>query len=237
MPTLSLYVFERNAPSDAGRFWQNHIGHGAGSWAWATIYGLPAVHSSLVWERPDNEEVLDLSNAANNPLALGVIDGLLTGDASRRGPVRTSYVTWANVHPGVRAGNPTLHQPWDLLATLNIDFHVSTPWYCSDADGTITYYIFFFINSAGQLRANVDGWSFRYDGGGPFCTGEITSRLSSAVADGLGTVQRQIDLGLSLFASGRRFSMLYFLPGRGVRSGGDFADNADNNVALAALPR
>src|SRR5215472_18636705 len=143
MPTLSLYTFERNNPSDAGRFWQNHVGHGAGSWAWATIYNLPNVHSALTWERQDNEDILDLSNLANNPIALRVIDGLLTGGASRRGPVRTSYVRWDHVHPAVHAADPGRHQPWELLATLNIDFHISTPWYCSDADGTITYYIFF----------------------------------------------------------------------------------------------
>lgn len=236
MPTLSLYVFERNAATDAGRFWQNHITHGAGIWAWATISNLPGVRSSLVWERQDNEDVMDLSAAANNPLALGVIDRLLSGGASRRGPVRTSYVTWANVPPGVRVGDPGRHQPGELLGTLNIDFRISTPWYCSDANGTITYYLFFFIDRAGQLRANVEGWSFRYSGGGPFCTGEIDSRLRSAVSGGVGTVQSQIDLGLSLFARGRRFSMLYFLPGRGVRSGFS-QDNADNNVSLAVLPR
>lgn len=235
MPTLSLYIFERNAPSDAGRFWQSHISHGAGSWAWATIYNLPNVHSSLAWERPDNEEVLDLSNAANNPLALSIIDGLLTGGASRRGPVRTSYITWANVPADVRGGNSNRHQSWELLATLNIDFHISTPWYCSDADGTITYYIFFFIDGSGQLHANVDGWSYHYGGGGPFCTGAINSALDKAVSNGMATVQSQISLALSLFARGRHFSMLYFLPGHGVRSGGAFQDNADNNVALAAL--
>lgn len=236
MPTLSLYAFERNSPSDAGRFWQNHIGHPAGSWAWALIFSLPGVRSTLCWERQDNEDVLDLSNAANNPLALAVIDGLLTGGASRRGAVRTSYVTWANVHPAVRASNPTRHQPWELLGTLNIDFHISTPWYCSDVDGTITYYIFFFIDRGGQLRGNVDGWSFRYDGGGPFCTGEVSSRLRSAVSGGVATVQNQINLGISLFAGRRLFSMLYFLPGHGNRSGFS-AENADNNVALAVLPR
>lgn len=237
MPTLSLYVFERNASSDAGKFWQNHIGHSAGAWAWATISSLPSVHSALVWERPDNEDVLDLSNAANNPLVLHVIDGLLTGSTSRRGPVRTSYVTWANVNPKVRAGNPNRHHPWELLGTLNIDFHISTPWYCSDANGTITYYIFFFLDGAGQLHANVDGWSYSYGGGGPFCTGEINSKLTAAVSGAVGTVQNQINLGVSLFARGRSFSMLYFLPGHGVRSGGAFQDNADNNVALAVLPR
>ena len=236
MPTLSLYTFERSSPSDAGRFWQNHVGHGAGLWAWATIFNLPAVHSALCWERQDNEDVLDLSNAANNPLALAVIDGLLTGGASRRGPVRTSYITWANVPAGVRGGNPNRHQAWELLGTLNIDFHISTPWYCSDVDGTITYYIFFFLDGGGQLRANVDGWSYHYSGGGPFCTGEVSSRLTSAVSAGMATVQNQINLGISLFARGRSFSMLYFLPGHGNRSGFS-SDNAYNNVSLAVLPR
>lgn len=236
MPVLSLYVFERRAASDAGRFWQNHIGHGAGGWAWATIFNLPDVHSALGWERPDNEDVLDLSNAANNPLALSVIDGLLTGGASRTGPVRTSYVTWANVPSGVRGGDPNRHQPWELLATLNIDFHVSLPWYCADVDGTIKYYIFFFLDRGGQLRANVDGWSYHYDGGGPFCTGDVSSGLSSSVSAGMGTVQSQLDVALGLFASRRTFSMLYFLPGHGDRSGFS-EDNADNNIALAVIPR
>jgi hypothetical protein len=32
--------------------------------------------STLAWERPDSEDVLDLSAVANNPLALSVIDRL-----------------------------------------------------------------------------------------------------------------------------------------------------------------
>jgi len=236
MPTLSLYTFERSAPSDAGRFWQNHISHGAGVWAWTLIYNLPNVHSALCWERQDNEEILDLGTAANSPLALSVIDGLLTGGASRRGPVRTSYRAWENVPAALRVSDPTRHQPWDLLGTLNIDFHISTPWYCSDVDGTITYYIFFFIDERGSLRANVEGGSFHYDGGGPFCTGEISSRLRDAVSSGMPTVQAQINLAISLFAGRRLFSMLYFLPGHGNRSGFS-EDNADNNVAIAVLPR
>jgi len=236
MPTLSLYTFERKNPSSAGRFWQNHISHGAGGWAWTTINNLPNVHAALAWERQDKEDVLDLSAAVNNPLVLNVIDGFLTSGASRKGAVRTSYVTWANVHPGVRASNPKRHQPWELLGTLNIDFHISTPWYCSDADGTITFYVFFFIDAGGNLRGNVEGWSYHYNGGGPFCTGEISSKLNSAIPGAMGTVQSQMNLGLSLFAKGRRFSMLYFLPGHGDRSGFS-QDNADNNVALAVLPR
>lgn len=169
-------------------------------------------------------------------MALATIDRLLTGDASRSGPVRTSYVRWDRVHPAVRASDPGRHQPWELLGTLNIDFHISTPWYCTDVDGTLTYYLFFFLDGSGRLRVNADGWSFRYDGGGPFCTGEVSSRLRDAASGAVGTVESQIRTAFDLLTGSSRFSMLYFLPGRGSRSG-SASGNADDTVALAVLPR
>ncbi|MCC6557077.1 MAG: hypothetical protein IT372_29345 [Polyangiaceae bacterium] len=234
MPTLSLYTFDRNAPDQAGPFYQNHVTHGAGLWAWSTIYNTPSVSSGLVWERQDNEEVIDLSAQANSPLVLSQIDALFTGDISRRGPVQTSYITWANVP--FRGSNPGLHRDWELLATLKINFHVSTPWYCSDADGTITYYVFFFIDTAGVLRGRVEGWSYRFSGGWPFCAGAIRSGLDSAVPGGVPRLQGLLDLALATFSRERRFSMLYYLPGHGTRSGFS-RDNADINVSLAVLPR
>lgn len=236
MPVLSLYVFDRDSPSLAGFFRENHVGHGAGSWAWASWSNLTNTRSTLAWERPDAERVFDLSALANNPLALATIDRLLTGDASRSGPVRTSYVRWDRVHPAVRASDPGRHQPWELLGTLNIDFHISTPWYCTDVDGTLTYYLFFFLDGSGRLRVNADGWSFRYDGGGPFCTGEVSSRLRDAASGAVGTVESQIRTAFDLLTGSSRFSMLYFLPGRGSRSG-SASGNADDTVALAVLPR
>jgi hypothetical protein len=235
MPTLSLYAFDRSGPELAGPFFQNHIGHGPDNWAWDSISGLGNTHSVLSWERPSNEDVLDLSNVANNPIALARIDALLSSPASRRGPVRTSYVTWGNMPSQVKSGNPNLHQPWELLATVNIDFHVSTPWYCSDADGTITYYIFFFLGEGGNLRSQVQGWYYSYSGGGPFCTGSINNSLNSAVPSGMAPLQNLLDTFLPLFTAGRTFNMLYYLPGHGVRSGFS-SDNADNNVALAVIP-
>jgi hypothetical protein len=235
MPTLSLYAFDRSGPEQAGPFYQNHIGHGPDSWAWASISGLGNTHSTLSWERPSNEDVLDLSNVANNPIALSTIDGLLTSPASRSGPIRTSYVTWGNMPSQVTGGNPGLHQPWELLATINIDFHVSTPWYCSDANGTITYYVFFFLDGGGNLRGQVQGWYYSYGGGGPFCTGSINSALNGAVPGGMASLQGLLNTFLPLFTSERTFNMLYYLPGHGVRSGFS-SDNADNNVALAVIP-
>jgi hypothetical protein len=235
MSTMSLYVFERSGAERAGPYWENHVTHGPEAWAWNTIFNLPDTHSALCWERPNNEDVLDLSAAANNPIALTTIDSMLTGSVSRRGAIRTSYVTWGNMPSQVTSANPGRHQPWELLATINVDFHVSTPWYCSDADGTIRYYVFFFLDSGGNLRSQIEGWYYSYSGGGPFCTGAISSGLNSAVPAGIAPLQNLLNATLPLFARGRTFNMMYYLPGHGSRSGFT-GDNADNNVALAVLP-
>jgi hypothetical protein len=235
MPTLSLYAFDRSAPDQAGHFWQSHITHAAGGWAWDDIYNLDGSHAMLAWERQDNEDVIDLSGDANTAVALSQIDALFSDPVSRSGPIRTSYVKWSDVPSEVHDPNPGLHQPWELLAELHIDFHVSTPWYCSDADGTITYYVFFSLDGAGNLSAEVQGWYYHYDGGGPFCTGDISSGLDGAIPGGVGTLQGLLTTAINLFAARRTFVMIYFLPGHGDRMGFS-EDDADNNVSLAALP-
>jgi len=233
MPNMSLYTFTRNAAQDAGPFFQSSINHGSGSWAFVTMFNLPESHSALVWERPDLEAVLDLSATANSPLALAQIDTLLTSPASRSGPIRSSYIVWGNVPSVVRDPDPGLHQDSDLLLTLNIDFHVSTPWYCSDANGTLKFYIFPFLDDVGNLMAHVDGASFHFDGGGPFCSGDIQSAIQAGLSGAVASLQNLLDTALPIFAAGRTFNMLYILPGHG-----DFGftqDNADNNASLAAV--
>jgi hypothetical protein len=236
MPVLSVYAFERGSPSEAGGFWQNHVERQGGNWVWAAISDLPAAGAVLVWERPDHEVVLDLSGAANTPAALAVLDGLLVGDATRRGPVRTSYVAWANAHASVRAQNPDLHRPSDLIGTLHVDFRIPTPRFCRDVEGTITYYVFYSVGTGGQLSGHVDGWSYQYDGGWILGRGDVNARLETAVPGGMARIQAEVDRWLQEFAAGRRFSMVYLLPGRGQRGGAEFRDDADCNVALAALP-
>lgn len=235
MPTLSEYAFRRTSSAQAGPFWQNHITHGAGSWAWATISNLPDSNGILAWERPDDENVLDLHALANSPIALATIDANLTGAVSRSGEVRTTYLTWDRVPGEVRNPNPTLHQNWELLASLVIPFHASLPWYCPDVDGTIRYYIFFFLDGAGQLRVRIDGWYWQYNGWAGVCGGDLSSGLSSGAAGGIAALQAQLDLGLTLFGGGRTFNMLYYLPGTGTRSGFS-EDDADRRIALAVLP-
>ncbi len=142
-------------------------------------------------------------------------------------------VFWPDVP--YHGSDPGRHNSWDMLVRIYFNFHISTPWYCSDANGNISYYLFLYLDGGHHVRGYVDGWSYHYDGGGPFCTGAINSRLNSAVPAGMGTVQSVLDRKLALLGA-FTFSMLYYLPGTGRKSGGSFSENADQDVAIAVLP-
>jgi hypothetical protein len=122
-----------------------------------------------------------------------------------------------------------------MLIRVYFDFHIGTPWYCSDANGDIDYYLFLYLDGNGHLQGYVDGWSYHYSGGGPFCTGSINSALNNAIPNGTGPLQTVLDNALSLFSSSV-FSMLYYLPGSGTKNPGDNSENADVDVAIAVLP-
>ena len=161
------------------------------------------------------------------------IDGLLSGGANRTSGVMAAGVFWPNVP--YYGNNPGAHSNSDMLIRVYFNIHISTPWYCSDADGNISYYLFIYLDNSGHLQGYVDGWSYSYNGGGPFCTGSINSSLNSAVPNGMGTVQTVLDNALALLA-GSTFSMLYYLPGSGTKTPGDTSENADLDVAIALLP-
>jgi hypothetical protein len=237
VPTMSLYSFQRSDPSLAGPFSQNNVTYPDGAWAFADVSGIgfnPNT-SALAWERLDSEIVIDLSAAANSPTALATINQILTSPASLTGPVRTSYVAWQNVPSKVSSSNPNSHQPTDLLATINLDFEITTPWYCSNASGTITYYVFFSLDSGGNLNGTVQAWYYNYSGGHPFCTGNISSTLNNAVPAAMPQLQTLLNAAIALNSGSNTFWMLYFLPGHGLTSG-FIQDNADDNAALALLP-
>lgn len=164
----------------------------------------------------------------NNPIVLNVIDSNLSG-AQRTSSLRVGW-TPRKYLPYASSGGAL-----DLFLHLAFDFHISTPWYCSDANGHINYYIACYLDGVGKVGAYVHGWGFHYDGGGPFCTGEITSRLNSAVPGAIGTLQAQLNSFLSLLGN-KRFDMLYYLPGSANKSGlGN--TNVNDSVSLALLPR
>lgn len=230
MPTLSNYWFQYVDFRGSTEFLS--IGHPAGGWAWINWSDIGSRESTLVWEREDREILIDLPPLVN-AIGAAAVDRLLGSTASRTSPLKAGWIPWRYVP--YHDSSPGRHGDLDLLVRLFFDFHISTPWYCSDANGNISYYIVPYLDGAGRLHAYVDGWSYSYSGGGPFCTGAINDALDSAVPGGVGTVQNLLDSSLAAFGD-RRFDLLYLLPGNGARSGVGVV-NVDEHVSLALLPR
>ena len=231
MPVLSNYWF---ADTDfRGRTEFLSIGHCSNCWAWINWSDIGSTDSTLVWEREDREIVVDLPPLMNASDVLNTLDAILGNQANRTSEIFAGWIPWRHV-PG-HGKDPGRHGDLDLLIRIFFRFHISTPWYCSDADGNISYYVVPFIDSAARLRASVDWWSYDFDGGGPFCSGEISDQLNSAVPGGTSTLQAMIDARLALFAR-QQFDLLYLLPGSGSRSGGGNV-NVNEHVSLALLPR
>jgi hypothetical protein len=229
MATLSQYWFQNGF--FGGPFDVFNQPYPDGGWAWISNGGSSA--ATLVWNRPDSEQTIDVAPQLNTPSILAQLDGLLSGGASRTSGIMAQGVFWPNVP--YYGNNPGAHNNSDMLIRIYFNFHISTPWYCSDADGNISYYIFLYLDGSGHLQGYVDGWSYNYSGGGPFCTGSINDALNNAVPNGMGTVQTILNNALALL-SGSTFSMLYYLPGSGTKTPGNTSENADLDVAIAVLP-
>ncbi|HEY4195135.1 MAG TPA: hypothetical protein VGM63_06350 [Mucilaginibacter sp.] len=227
MPTLSNYWFQET--DFRGNTTYASTQHPAGGWAWVNWSNIGDKHSTLCWEREDREVTYDLVSLLNNPAILNLIDNNLGSSANRTSALRVGWVPRKYL-PYSSSGGPL-----DLFLRMSFDFHISTPWYCSDANGHIDYIIVCYLDGNGRLNGYVDGWAFHYDGGGPFCTGEISSRLNSAVPGAIGTLQQQLTAFLSLLGR-QQFDMLYYLPGSAQKSGTG-STNVDNSVSLALLPR
>jgi hypothetical protein len=228
MPTLAQFWFHDRF--FGGNFDVFNEPYPDGGWAWISGGGA---QSTLAWNRPDNETVIDFAQVLSNPAVTGAIDGLLTGDVSRTSGVMGQGVFWRDVP--YHDSDPGRHNDGDMLVRVYFNMHIHTPWYCTDADGNISYYLVFYLDGAGKLHGYVDGWSYDYSGGGPFCTGGIDDALNAAVPAGIPTVQGLVDEAVALLGSGT-YSTLYYLPGSGRKDQGDFNENADTDVALVLLP-
>jgi hypothetical protein len=229
MPVLSQYWFSNQF--FGGPFSNYNQPYPLGGWAWISRGGNSA--ATLSWNRQDNETIINFAQVLSNPLVTGPVDNIIHGDAHRSGPIQAQGVFWTNVP--YYGSNPARHQPWDMLVRIFVPIHISTPWYCTDADGTVSYWLVFYLDTARHLHGHVDGWSYQYDGGGPFCTGGINDQLNAAVSGGVSTVQNLVDQAVGLLGAGTH-SMLYYLPGSGSKAPGGRSENADSNVALVLLP-
>ena len=230
MPVLSQYWFDDTDFRGNTSFLS--IGHPTGAWAWINSTNTGGRDSTLVWERRDDEIVVPLVPAVNNPSVTNAIDAILSGATKRTSALRCGWTPWK--HVPYHDSNPGAHGDLSLLVRLSFDFHVSTPWYCSDADGYVSYYLFSWLDAAGHLRVTVDGWAYHFDGGTPFCSGAITDGLNTALPSGVGTVQAKLNEMIALFGQ-QKFSMLYLLPGKGERFGGGNT-NVNDAAALVLLP-
>lgn len=230
MPVLSNYWFDD--PDFRGNTTFMSIRHPAGVWAWINWSNIGSKDSTLVWEREDREIVIDLTPQVDTGRIRTLIDRMMGSSARRTSGISAGWIPWKYVpYHYNRPGWNDL----DLLVKIFFRFHVDTPWYCTDADGEIAYYVRFSLTVGGSLRARVDGWSYDYDGGGPFCTGEINSRLNASIPGGMRTLQTELDNALTLF-SDFRFDLVYLLPGSGNTSGTGSV-NVNNRCSLALLPR
>lgn len=230
MPTLSNYWFED--PDFRGDTTFLSIQHGSGGWAWINWADIGSTESTLVWEREDREIVIDLTPQVDTNRIRGIIDETLGSEARRTSGIFAGWIPWKYVpYYSSRPDRNDL----DLLVRIFFDFHVDTPWFCTDADGDISYYVRIFLTGDGGLRARVDGWSFDYNGGEPFCTGEISDELRDGVPGGMSTLQEEINNTLGLF-EGFRFDLVYLLPGSGDTSGTGSV-NVNKRCSLALLPR
>jgi hypothetical protein len=207
--------------------------HASGGWTWINWSDIGNRHSTLVWEREDREFTVDLMAQANTAAVAQAIDRLLTGPVKRTSPIKAGWIPWRYV--AYRGRDPHRYADLDLLVRVFFNFHVSTPWYCTDADGNVSYYVVFFLDGAGAIHASVDGWSYHFDGGTPACSGAISDRLNANVPGGMATLQGLLDA--SLAGLGRqRFDLVYLLPGAAERAGVGSV-NVDEHVSLALLPR
>lgn len=229
MPTLSQYWFQQQLLG--GPFDVYNVHYAEGGWAWIANGGQSA--ATLAWNRPDNETTVDLAPQLNSADILSKIDHLLGSQANRTSGVMAQARFWWQVP--YYSKDPARHGHWDMLVRLYFDFHVGTPFYCSDANGDISYYIVVYLDGGGHLAAYVDGWSYNYSGGGPFCTGSINDTLNSAVPGGIGPLQQVLDAKLGLL-KGLSFSTVYILPGDGTKAPGNTQENADKDAAIAVLP-
>jgi len=228
MSTATQYWFQNNFFAGPFSGWNQPFPDGG--FAWITGGGCGA---TLARVRPGNEQVTDIGAAINVPAVLSQVDGLLGSSVNRTSGLLAAGVFWPSVP--YYSNNPGLHGQYDMLVRIYVNFHINTPWYCSDADGNISYYLFLALDGSGHLQGNVDGWSWHYDGGHPFCTGSIDNQLNASVPAGMPTVQSVLDVMLAAM-SGSTFSTLYYLPGSGTSAPGSFSENADQDVAIALLP-
>ncbi|WP_157659911.1 hypothetical protein [Burkholderia ubonensis] len=250
MPTMSVFSFERQAMQMAGPFRQMHT-EVDGYFTWEAMWSVPEAHAIVAYIRPDSEIAMNLSAVMNDPAVVAYVDNQLASAPAnpqvrppvRRGAIRTSYKTWgeAIAAPETHVTDQNDHDSSELINTINIDFHCNTDWYMSALDGTITIYVYFYLDEQGKVHSRIEGWSdpvwdeqpWRPDFG---AAGAVSKAIATDLAQDQPILQSFLDNALSTFAGDGSYSNLYTLPGTGATVGVTLNDDADMNVALCLVP-
>ena len=253
MSTVSVFAFERQFQQLAGPFHQIHMPANSQSrkLAWEAMWSLPAVQAVVAYMRPDGEISQSLSMVVNDQAVLDFVDNQFAAAPKnpnvrppvRRGPIRTSYKTWGDAlaTPQTTVTNSNAHQAWELINTINIDFHCNTDWFMSALNGTISIYVFYFLDSSGHPQVRIEGFSdpvwdeqpWRPDFG---AAGQVSIAIAKGLVSNQPFLQFMLEKALRGFSGSGAFSDLYVLPGTGVTVGAPLNDDADKNVALCLVP-
>jgi len=182
--------------------------------------------------RPSGEILINLGPQINTSANVGVIaEKLIAAGATLASQIGVQGVPWGAVPYFFQ--NPARHQLTDMLIRIHVDFHIQTPWYCSDVDGTIAVFLFAFLDKSGHLQVVLDGLWWNFNGGGPFCVGAVSNGLNAAMPAVRATVLGLLP-ALAKPAAGIKFSRLYFLPGDGTKVVAT-VENATNDLSIGLL--
>ena len=145
-----------------GSFEQYNQPFGDGSWTWVGDPGSSA--ATLTWVRQDNQQILDFAQIVGNAAVTSAVDNLHQGtNANRTSGLTAQGMFWKDVPYAHRdAGR---HQPGDMLVRVYFNVHIHTPWFCTDTDATLSYYLLFWLDDAGLLHASADYAAWTFSGG------------------------------------------------------------------------
>ena len=188
---------------------------------------------TMLMHRPDNEHTIDLGSLINTNENVGLVSKLLTSShAALTSDLRVQAVPWINVPYFLQSAGA--HLPTDMLLNVNFNYHIETPFPCTDIDGTISVFLFLFIDGNKRLQMKLDGTSFTVEGGALGCHDPAKNAIQAAMP----AVKKQVkDLlpGLLAVTKDLKFSNMYYMPGNGFKAVGAQVQNASVDTALGLI--
>jgi hypothetical protein len=179
--------------------------------------------------RPSSEILVDLGPKFNTKKVLDLVDGLFKGhpEIKRTSGVRVQGVLFKDVPYFL--SRITAHPPMQVMLRVWLTVHISTPWPMSDADASISYYLFVRLNGS-RIAISVDGIAVHVDGGWPD---------GQSIADKLFAAAEQVKLGTFIDeaiapVANIGFSDLYILPNQGSKAQ-VVAGNASIDASVALV--